>query len=244
MDKILKNNTASIVDVTDVGIEVPASGTFTIEPTDYWILAASDDTSSLLTAGTLTMNDGTSDLSTSDGINFLKFGEDYATWNADRIQGITVDDTDIANGKILKYNSTSGNLEYEDDETSASVFGTHYNYLDSDGESTTTSNGWVDKVNLTTTSLDAGDYLVQWSAEISCPKEDMVEARMMIGGSGEGEVTMHHKGEDATVWSMFSGMKEVTLTAGAVNLKIQYGQTDLGGTGRIRNARISIWRVA
>ena len=39
--------------------------------------------------------------------------------NALTIKGITVDDTDIDNGKILKYNSTSGNLEYEIDDTGA-----------------------------------------------------------------------------------------------------------------------------
>jgi hypothetical protein len=33
--------------------------------------------------------------------------------DATKIQGVTVDNTDIANGKILQYNSTSGNLEYE-----------------------------------------------------------------------------------------------------------------------------------
>lgn len=33
--------------------------------------------------------------------------------DATAIQGVTVDDTDIANGKVLAYNSTSGNLEYE-----------------------------------------------------------------------------------------------------------------------------------
>ncbi|MGD9209161.1 MAG: hypothetical protein PVI90_00220 [Desulfobacteraceae bacterium] len=37
--------------------------------------------------------------------------------DAQKIKGVTIDDTDIANGKILKYNSTSGNLEYEDDAT-------------------------------------------------------------------------------------------------------------------------------
>lgn len=37
--------------------------------------------------------------------------------DAGKIKGITVDDTDLANGKILKYNSTSGNLEYEDDDS-------------------------------------------------------------------------------------------------------------------------------
>jgi len=33
--------------------------------------------------------------------------------DAEKIQGIDVDDTDIADGKVLVYNSTSGNLEYE-----------------------------------------------------------------------------------------------------------------------------------
>lgn len=35
--------------------------------------------------------------------------------DAQKIKGKTVDDTDIANTKLLKYNSTSGNLEYEAD---------------------------------------------------------------------------------------------------------------------------------
>ncbi|MCK4328499.1 hypothetical protein KAX02_01525 [candidate division WOR-3 bacterium] len=33
--------------------------------------------------------------------------------DAQKIKGVTVDNTDIADGKILKYNGTSGNLEYE-----------------------------------------------------------------------------------------------------------------------------------
>jgi hypothetical protein len=41
-------------------------------------------------------------------------GNDTAQWNADQIQGIDVDDTDIADDRYLKYNSTSGNLEYVD----------------------------------------------------------------------------------------------------------------------------------
>ena len=39
--------------------------------------------------------------------------------DATKIKGITVDDTDIGNNKILKYNSGSGNLEYEIDDTGA-----------------------------------------------------------------------------------------------------------------------------
>jgi len=37
----------------------------------------------------------------------------YGDVDADQIKGVTVDDTDKADGKVLAYNSTSGNLEYE-----------------------------------------------------------------------------------------------------------------------------------
>jgi hypothetical protein len=41
-------------------------------------------------------------------------GNTTAQWNANQIQGVDVDDTDIADRRVLQYNSTSGNLEYED----------------------------------------------------------------------------------------------------------------------------------
>lgn len=46
-------------------------------------------------------------------VTATQVGKDTAQWNADEIQGVTVDDTDIGNGKVLQFNSTSGNLEYE-----------------------------------------------------------------------------------------------------------------------------------
>jgi hypothetical protein len=51
------------------------------------------------------------------------------------IQGITVDNTDIADGKVLQYNSTSGNLEYEvivaaDEKVKVSPDDTTPGYLD------------------------------------------------------------------------------------------------------------------
>ena len=39
-------------------------------------------------------------------------GKSDAQWNADKVQGVTVDDAAKADGKVLTYNSTSGNLEY------------------------------------------------------------------------------------------------------------------------------------
>lgn len=77
--KILKNNTASIVFITDTGISVPASGSYTIPHQEYLLFAASSDVIIYVSdlavdpsTSTLTVNDGADDLSISDGIDLLK----------------------------------------------------------------------------------------------------------------------------------------------------------------------------
>lgn len=58
-----------------------------------------------------------SDIISTGSQTIISTAERNAIGDALTIQGITVDDTDIGNTKILKYNSVSGNLEYEDDIT-------------------------------------------------------------------------------------------------------------------------------
>ena len=72
MSKILQNTTDSAVSVTDCGITVPASGSYTIAPTDYPLFAASSNVVTLIGAGTLVVNDGSFNLSISDGIDLIK----------------------------------------------------------------------------------------------------------------------------------------------------------------------------
>lgn len=100
MAKILINQTASPVSVSDTGITVPASGQYTIPPTDYPLWAASDDIVTLVGAGTLVVNDGSVDLGISDGIDLIK-----GIFQKSRIIGNT-DDTLIGNhGDKLKIKS-------------------------------------------------------------------------------------------------------------------------------------------
>jgi len=75
MSKILKNNTASAVVIDDTGVTVPASGQYTISPVDYPIFAASSDVITSVSDvpnPTLTVNDGSNDLSISDGVDLIK----------------------------------------------------------------------------------------------------------------------------------------------------------------------------
>lgn len=69
---VLKNTTASDVFIPDVGVTVPASSLDTF--TDDGLirdLAGSQDVRNFVTAGTLTVNDGASDLSTPIGLTYL-----------------------------------------------------------------------------------------------------------------------------------------------------------------------------
>ncbi|ULP73408.1 hypothetical protein [Nodularia sphaerocarpa] len=50
-------------------------------------------------------------------VTATQVGKDIAQWNSDRIKGVVVDDTNKANGRVLKYNSATLSLEYDIDVT-------------------------------------------------------------------------------------------------------------------------------
>jgi hypothetical protein len=71
--KILKNQTASPILITDTGVTVPASpSTYTVQAADYYLWAASSDIITRIGAGTIIVNDGTFDLSKADGVALLQ----------------------------------------------------------------------------------------------------------------------------------------------------------------------------
>ena len=72
MSKTLNNSTGSAVALADVGVTVPASGSYTIPQTDYPLFAASSNVVTKVGDGTLIVNDGSSNLSISDGIDLIK----------------------------------------------------------------------------------------------------------------------------------------------------------------------------
>jgi hypothetical protein len=73
MSKILKNLTASPVALVDVGVTVPASGTYTISEKNYCDWAASADTLTAIAAAQLILNDGLRDLSMADSLRFILY---------------------------------------------------------------------------------------------------------------------------------------------------------------------------
>jgi hypothetical protein len=73
MSKILKNQTGSPISIADVGVSLPASpATYTIPAQDYLLWAASSDIVTQVGNGNVIVNDGSVDLSISDGIDLVK----------------------------------------------------------------------------------------------------------------------------------------------------------------------------
>lgn len=73
MSKILKNNTSSDILINDTGVSVLANSSYTIPEQDYILWAASVNVQSYLDSSDLIANDGTSDLSPTEGSRFLKY---------------------------------------------------------------------------------------------------------------------------------------------------------------------------
>jgi hypothetical protein len=90
MIKLLKNTTASIVFITDVGVSIPASGNYQLTTQEYMLWASSLDYQPLVTAGTLIVNNGTIDLAPADGIRYIEYADRA------KIQGSGVDITQVA----------------------------------------------------------------------------------------------------------------------------------------------------
>lgn len=95
-------------------------------------------------------------------------GNTTAQWNADKIQGKTVDDTNIANGYILKYNSTSGNLEY----AAESGGGGSLTVKEEDGTPSVSSVTEIKVTNGTLTDNGSGSVSITTGGGSSIPIEE------------------------------------------------------------------------
>jgi hypothetical protein len=71
--KILKNNTAANILINDTGISIPALGSYTIQITEYLLWAASADVISKINSGNITVNDGVSNLNTTEGLSYIAY---------------------------------------------------------------------------------------------------------------------------------------------------------------------------
>lgn len=118
-----------------------------------------------------------------------------------------------------------------------------YEFFSEESQSNTTSNGWVNKLNETTSSKPAGTYLIDMHCEVAnSDKQKRIGVRLQVDGSTVGDqrsgVSVDNQYESRRV------LYELSHTGGTIDLDVDFGQTDDGGTGRIRDVRVYIMRVA
>jgi hypothetical protein len=80
VSKILKNTTGSPISIADTGITIPAGGSYTIPAQDYLLWANSSNIVTPVGTGSIVVNDGSSDLSASFGMDLIKGLFPRMTW--------------------------------------------------------------------------------------------------------------------------------------------------------------------
>lgn len=146
--KIVVNNTGLDVLISDTGITVPASGQHTITSAENTLFAGSNDLISLLGDDTLKINDGSTDLSDSDGLDLIKgiFPRpppiDFSELKFKKVAASEIDETGcvvIPNGqKIAMYRirmdgdpETSVRIVWDHDGGAEKIFGSTEGDVDS-----------------------------------------------------------------------------------------------------------------
>jgi len=123
------------------------------------------------------------------------------------------------------------------------VFGNDYQVAVSDGDSSTTSSSFQTKTTLTTPALN-GNYLVQFCCITGndggnahqVQLENTTDTARIFG-------PVTYKIDSENIIDHF-GYGVVSFTGSAKTFEIQYNASGGGGTTTIRQARITIWRVA
>jgi len=126
------------------------------------------------------------------------------------------------------------------------IFGSEYDYAESEGQSSTSSTSYQQKLRMTTATIPSGTYRISWSFEWSCSSDRTPASGFIVeldGTTALSEVAMApQKNYGDGCFYTSSGFKHTSLTAVSHTIDINFK----GGVGTayIRNARIEFWRIS
>jgi hypothetical protein len=123
-----------------------------------------------------------------------------------------------------------------------SPVGTVGSYVSSEGESSTTSTDWTEKLTCEPGWFRAGDYAVDWSCEVksSTPKTKLNLRVQLDDTTTLGESKTAYSDDMATDWVMQAGFTKTTLTAGTHTFDMDFSSEVQGGSVLIRRARLRV----
>jgi hypothetical protein len=173
-------------------------------------------------------------------------GVDLSEFIDDRVNTLLVEGDNIT----LIYDDGSNTLTI-----SGSVFGSDFDEVSSEGQSTHTGNSnWQQKVSLAATGLTvSAKYRIGFSFELTSNKDGQVGAKSRI--QIDDTTTIHQNTQalakdimdgDDGVWYQYGGFYYHTATSSSHTIDLDYtvDSSQAGSTAYIRRARLEIWRVS
>lgn len=115
------------------------------------------------------------------------------------------------------------------------------NYNSEEGESSTTSAVWQEKLSLTTPDLPAGVYHIQWYAEVRHSDSDITHYTE-VRCRADDTIEMGYAAWPFPAHDDFGGFRIVELGGGVHMLDMDWRMQG-AGTAYIRRARLFIWRI-
>jgi len=123
------------------------------------------------------------------------------------------------------------------------VFGSEYQYISDETESTTTSTTFQNKLTLTTPLIPAGFYKADITFEVTNESGDKpVVTEITLNGDQLNESLYAPKFEDE--YLLTTSFAAQNLTNDVQVIELNYRSTSEGGTAKIRNARLELFRVS
>ena len=241
--KIIKNPGGSPVVIEDVGeITIGAGSSITIDPVLDKFYRRSQDLDDFIVAGTLVVNDGTSDLASTIGREYIQscslkldirennVSITKPTLIVDFTGGVNV--TDQGNGKAEVDILDNGS-------------GTEYQFWNDGNTYSTTSNNWVtifdtDDVGDEIVTANGTYWLFVTSEQTNTDSDKDTGWRVRFNDTTLADQRQGPVDDD--LYMPRSTQYIITLD-GTDRIRVDHGQTDQGGTARTRRIRVIIKRV-
>lgn len=132
-------------------------------------------------------------------------------------------------------------------ELGAGNFGTEYYSFESPVESTTTSNLWVQKALFTTPIIPAGKYIIHYRAKVTNTSKKEVGFQVNYQEDLLGFNTIEESRNapvTADVYETRAAFDEISiLNDNILDIQINYGQTLAGGTAKIKDVVVYLFKV-
>ena len=123
------------------------------------------------------------------------------------------------------------------------IFGTEFLSAEEDWESSTTSTSYQEKLSLTASGIDSGNYLLLWYAEMrssSASSNKNSRLRVVLNDS---EVVARSQ-EDGNDYNAHGGFSVESLASGTHKVDIDFSRAGGINQSFVRNAKITLWRAS